>query len=158
MKIRNGFVSNSSSSSFIVAVAKVADKKKLNAWLKTLKVDKYDYMTLKLKDIIPFDKKEWNSVYKKDDEVIVESFNTSVKLNVKKMKDKDNVFIVSIMNNEGDCGRFSGCDEYGNYQGFIDYDIDIDYFGENQLALWDGLNGNNGLSDVAKTYGAGRNG
>ena len=45
MKIRNGFVSNSSSSSFIIGIAKVADEKRLKQILKKVpKEDKADYM------------------------------------------------------------------------------------------------------------------
>lgn len=45
MKVRNGFVSNSSSSSFIIGIAKVADEKRLKEILKKVpKEDKYDYV------------------------------------------------------------------------------------------------------------------
>lgn len=45
MKIRNGFVSNSSSSSFIIGIAKVADEKALKKILKKVpKEDKADYV------------------------------------------------------------------------------------------------------------------
>ena len=45
MKIRNGFVSNSSSSSFIIGIAKIADEKRLKQILKKVpKEDKADYM------------------------------------------------------------------------------------------------------------------
>lgn len=45
MKIRNGFVSNSSSSSFIIGIAKVADERRLKQILKKVpKEDKANYM------------------------------------------------------------------------------------------------------------------
>lgn len=45
MKVRNGFVSNSSSSSFIIGIAKVADEKKLKQILKKVpKENKADYI------------------------------------------------------------------------------------------------------------------
>lgn len=45
MKVRNGFVSNSSSSSFIIGIAKVADEKKLNKIIKKIPdVCRYEYV------------------------------------------------------------------------------------------------------------------
>lgn len=39
MKIRNGFVSNSSSSSFVIAIAEVTDEEKIRIYLKENKID-----------------------------------------------------------------------------------------------------------------------
>ena len=45
MKVRNGFVSNSSSSSFIIGIAKVADEKRLKQILKKVpKANRYEYV------------------------------------------------------------------------------------------------------------------
>jgi hypothetical protein len=73
------------------------------------------------------------------------------------MKENQKILFVNIINDEGDTGRFSGCDEYGEYIG-IDYDIDLDYFSEKEIAIFEGLGENNGLTNVEKKYGAGRNG
>lgn len=39
MKIRSGFVSNSSTSSFIVAIAKILDEEKVRQWIKDIGID-----------------------------------------------------------------------------------------------------------------------
>jgi hypothetical protein len=72
MKTRNGFVSNSSSSSFIVAVAKVINEKKLKEWLKSLNLSNWQEGYCKivtLKDII--EEEASYDARKRNDEVII---------------------------------------------------------------------------------------
>lgn len=155
MKKRNGFVSNSSSSSFIVAVAKIVNEQKFNEWFNSLNIQTYECRVCNLTDIAS---DRCTSVVLKGDDIVVESFQTNAILKVNNITEKDKIFVVNITNDEGDYGRFSGDDEYGEYQGYIDYDIDIDYFSSEQRKLWDGLDENNGLNYIEKKFGAGRDG
>ena len=157
MKTRQGFVSNSSSSSFIVAVAKVVDEEKVNKWRDSLNLPDYRKSHCKivtLEDIIN------NEVYCakiKKDQVVIESFQADARLSIKGMKEDDKIFYINITNDEGDTGRFSGYDENGEYCD-IDYDINLDDFSEAEQNLFMGLTENNGFSNIDANYGAGRNG
>ena len=141
MKIRQGFISNSSSSSFIVGVAKIEDKEKFD-------IIKNDYIkVLKVGDI----KNNW-SVNKNDRRISVESFQTSVDIYMEHLTEEDYVAIINISNNEGDD------DFYCNDDYDIDYDIDSDFFDKDQQELFEIFTEKNGLSNIDLTYGAGRNG
>jgi hypothetical protein len=157
MKIRNGFVSNSSSSSFIVAIAKVVDEAKVNSWLKSLKINKYDYAIVKVSDVKLAAKDCYDSLIKTKNEVIISSFQSDARISLDNLTESDKILFINVINNEGDSGRFSGCDEDGEYSD-IDYDIDLDYFEDDQIKLYKGLSENNGLANIDKRYGAGRNG
>jgi len=141
MKIRQGFISNSSSSSFIVGVAKIEDKEKFD-------IIKNDYIkVLKVGDI----KNNW-SVNKNDRRISVESFQTSVDIYMEHLTEEDYIAIINISNNEGDD------DFYCNDDYDIDYDIDSDFFDKDQQELFEIFTEKNGLSNIDLTYGAGRNG
>jgi len=155
MKIRNGFVSNSSSSSFIVAVAKITDENKATKWIESLNTDKWSYGIMKISD---FPTEHYSQTRKVGNTITVSSFQDEATLNIEGMKDDDKIIWVNISNNEGDCGRFSGCDENGEWSGEIDYDIDLDYFSTEQIKIYEGLNESNGFANIDKRYGAGRNG
>jgi hypothetical protein len=156
MKTRNGFVSNSSSSSFIVAIGKVVDKEKALSFLESCGVVKYDYTIDKLSYMIS-QKRPFIAVLNNED-IIIECFEgSSVELDRSLLKEDDEVLAIYISNEEGDVGRFSGIDENGEYWG-INYNIDLDYFSDKQIELYNGLNEENGIIHVDKKFGAGRNG
>jgi len=150
MKTRNGFVSNSSSSSFICCVAKIADKEKAHAWIEKFTLDKYDYKVQKVKDIENDTYSDYAYIDGKGN-VTVESFQTSVNISEDKLKPEDEILSINIMNDEGDSQFY--IDDYD-----LDYDIDLDFFDDNQIEIYTGLTKENGFEMIEKTYGAGRNG
>jgi len=151
MKTRTSLVSNSSSSSFIIAIAKVIDKSKLLTFIESLNIDKYDYEIVKVSDIK-------DRFITTNEKIIVRSFmDNEVTLNKDLLNDDDEIIGINIVNNEGDCGMFSGCNDQGEYTE-INYDIDLEDLPYNQVALYEGLGESNGVSNVDKMYGAGRNG
>jgi hypothetical protein len=154
MKTRNGFVSNSSSSSFIIAIGKVIDKEKALSFITSCDILEYYWSISKLSDII--NQKDLATV--NDNEIVVESFEgSSVALNRSSLKEDDEVLVICIANNEGDSGIFDGYIGNGEY-GEINYDIILSDLPKRQVRLYDGLNEENGIINVNKTYGAGRNG
>ncbi len=151
MKIRNGFVSNSSSSSFILAIGKVTDREKLEKFLEKHNINKYNWQILNVKDITT-KSNFYHSVYITSKYITGEGFQGSVSIDKTLLQSDDNFFFLSIFNDEGD-NTFrtdpDGCD--------LDYSIDLSFFNEDQQAVYDYLE-ENGLIHVDKTYGAGRNG
>jgi hypothetical protein len=151
MKIRSGFVSNSSSSSFIVGVAKIVDKDKLIAHLaeQSIKLDNFNI------SVVGPNEYENNSISFsiRKDIAKAESFQTES--SVKVSSPTDEFLVVNIVNNEGD-GCFMADDDSD-----LDHDIGYDFFDGTQQAVIDLFGTENiGLdiksSDVS--YGAGRNG
>ena len=160
MKIRNGFVSNSSSSSFIIGIAAVADVDTCKKYLEenNIKTDGYDDPKLvQFKDIKknrPYDIEETM-----DKEITIESFDYStVSINVDKLDDDDYILYYSYAGNEGDSRFYTGDD----YCGDLNYDIDYDFFSKKEKASMSmffdpdaaGLN----KAECEVYLGAGRNG
>ena len=154
MKTRNGFVSNSSSSSFIIAIGKVIDKEKVESFLDSCGMkDSYFISIEKLSGMTTL-------AYPtniNDERIAIECFEgSSVELDRSLLKEDDEVLVIYIANNEGDCGIFSGYVN-GEYVE-IDYNIDLDDLPGKQAELYDGLCESNGIIHVDKKYGAARNG
>lgn len=149
MKLRNGFVSNSSSSSFIVGIAEIVDMAKFESYVEKHKIifDRDGYVI----NEGSINNDCWD-LRLTNDKIVVESFETSV--SVDRKKPLTMFFVVNISNNEGD-GSFWN-EEYCE----MNYDIDIDYFDEDQQksynAFFDKDSGLNMENDVR--YGAARNG
>ena len=152
MKIRNGFVSNSSSSSFMIAVAKITDIKKASEWLKKLAIDedpfKYNYSIAVIGE-----KDEHWSVSNDGKTIRVESFRGD-RVEGTFSNPDDKFLAIRITNNEGDWAFSDNDSDWGD----IDYDIDLDFFGSKQIDIWNGLTPENGFSEVEKSFGAARNG
>lgn len=148
-KIRNGFVSNSSSSSFIIGVGKVIDETKILEYLEKNKGLKGDVEIDTVCDLR--EASNWGPHVTSNNDVLVDSFDYSeVTLNLDNIGEEEKV--VSIYHSVGDDSDFWNGDEYN-------YDIGLDFFNANIQEL---------VTDPEKygidpktfefTYGAGRNG
>jgi hypothetical protein len=141
MKIRNGFVSNSSSSSFIIGIARVSDEEKLNKYIKDNNISNVDIVDL---DYI---KKAWD-INIRNNSISLESFMTDVTTKI--ISDDDKFILLDYIG--GDDSDFWNGDYY-------DYDIDLTFFDYNLIKAYDLFNKKNiGIVDADSTYGAGRNG
>lgn len=155
MKTRVGFVSNSSSSSFIVGIGVITDEDKFRKYQEKYKniVDRYD--------VIDDSARMWSSLKSKKDEYVVEeptNYGGEVTLSKSDYEidglGKD-IAVLCHGNNEGDYAFYDDPDsEWPD----VDYDIDLDFFPEDQQNAFDEFGKESGISFVDKTYGAGRNG
>jgi hypothetical protein len=162
MKIRNGFVSNSSSSSFIIGIAAVADVDACKKYLEDNKIKTEGHnapMLMKLKDIK--ENKPYDIETITNDTISIESFMyTDVSINIDKLDDEDYVLFYVFYGDEGDYSFMGEDDDSYDYD--IDYDIDYDFFGKDEKAVIDmfgdpdasGLN----KAECELSLGAGRNG
>jgi len=174
MKVRKGFVSNSSSSSFMGGIGLVEDLEKFDKWIESLegKIDKYNMP----KVIDPNGVDQWggyevSSSDKNWELVMPVNSEETVYLNKKAVDDflnkqdsnvvakkllNDNnpydIVVFSFGNGEGDSAFFDGDD--------CDYDIDESshLFSDGQKEIYNGFSKENGIIMIDKTVGAGRNG
>lgn len=170
MKIRNGFVSNSSSSSFMIGIGVVNNWVKFTKWYDSIKDDILYPSTLQLVDPkLSFDisrsKDGWDVEAPVNDATVVHLSQVSlndvdsnipsdiIAKNLLTGEGEKNVVVLSFGNDEGDSAFTTDGDEYE-----VSYDIDLDWFSEEQQKLYTGFSSKNGIAHVDKMFGAGRNG
>jgi hypothetical protein len=157
MKIRRGFVSNSSSSSFLIAYAKVK-LDKIEEFYKWFRV--YDKaiscLHVLTKEKVATQDINWplEYVYTEDDipHYNIESFNTSLSFTFE--KDDDLILYFSYQGHEGD-GAFEII-RRGYHD--MDYDIDLNFFKPEIQAIIEEFSNNDIFKDNEYVYGAGRDG
>jgi len=156
MKIRKGFVSNSSSSSFMILIAKVQNETAVRKFLESIKVkeDSY-YVNIKTPDELVVSSTEgYSDVSYHNHQFVVESFRGD---EVSIQEDDihwmfDKILVADFCNNEGD-GAFQSY-EYSD----IDYDIDLGFLPDQQISIYEEIGKVEGVSHVNKCFGAARDG
>ena len=160
MKIRNGFVSNSSSSSFMVGIGVITNHDKFIKWKN--KVDKEDDIQV----VNPYEEinESWANLNQNNDNFTIDApFNDGyqdVYLSIEEYEKiatgrAEDIAFFCFGNNEGDSAFYD--DPEADWPE-LNHDIDFDWFSENQQEVYKDFSEESGLSLVCKTYGAGRNG
>ncbi|MCF7924312.1 MAG: hypothetical protein K9L64_04295 [Candidatus Izimaplasma sp.] len=153
MKIRTGFVSNSSSSSFIIGFFEVKDTNKFNDYLTRSMISEYDYLLFKGSDLNNNDFKD-RYAYRieiNEEEIVIRNFQTDIHIERDKIDAEKNYMVLNYEGNEGDDTFWN--ESYQDYE----YDIDLSYFkGTPYGGLLD-LN-NEVIQHIDYLIGAGRNG
>jgi len=151
MKIRSGFVSNSSSSSFLVVFAKVANEKVQEITSKYSVLSDF-WITNGKKLIEHFER---NSDVSGTDIVIdcdwAGVYHTTP---IKDIEPESMYVFFEYYGNEGDHAFMDGGYDWGEYI----YDIDLDFFDDEIQTLYRDVQRENGFEQIFKRYGAGRNG
>jgi len=91
-----------------------------------------------------------------NNQIVVESFQTDVRIPIDGIQDNDLLFIVDKCNNEGD-------DAFSDNNGYweLDYDIELNFFDKSDQMLYNAFFVEESGLDISKSYanfGAGRNG
>lgn len=141
MKVRLGFVSNSSSASFILAIGVVTNPTKYKEWIKQFNYDEYELQY--------FPRLEVSLNLDKDEEYLAERAfdDTSVHLTAEQASTGDVIKVyLSGPTPEDDNGD-------------TNYDIDLNFFNDKDIKFFTEISSPiSGVEFVDKTYGAGRDG
>lgn len=159
MIVRQGFVSNSSSSSFMVGIG-VVPSDRINEFknkLTELKADSYNFEIITLADLLEREAgKQYSNYSFTENKIEVNGGGNggkSATINIDP-NEKAHYFIINFNNDEGDEAFMSGdTDAWGCCD--LDYDIDLSFFEQSQQELWEMLNS---LLGSEAHYGAERNG
>ena len=173
MKIRLGFISNSSSSSYIIGIGKIVNLAKLIDWADAHNIREISIARADGKDNIPditglanimttthlkrIGSSVWQTVgYRGDHAYIIGAVNSEPKVSTKLDPNKDELYlIVEAGNNEGDTEFYDEATEEMNW------DIDPEFFqglGDQYNILKLLMEPGDILEDVEYRYGAERNG
>ena len=149
-KRRNGWVSNSSSSSFIIGIGVIKDENKLRKELKAHGCSDYEIKTLA--DIK--ERSNWEHKYRDETQEVVNMacVNDEPEISLRVEDPEARILLVNVGNNEGDSSFWNGSD--------MDYDqVDYDWFSKDQQFLMDVLEDKKIISSSSGyEYGASRNG
>lgn len=154
MKIRNGFVSNSSSSSFIATYGKVVDNNRFDKWLDKCKYSR-NYTIVSGEKLIELQEQggRWSHP-------ITSGFMDCM-IDEKKVlelakNNPESTFIFKTGTGPTGDGDFMTGEDEDSYD--LNYDIELDRFDPDDVELYDSSIGFNGVEIIEQTYYAGRNG
>ena len=149
MKIRSGFVSNSSSSSFILGISKIDNITTFMDYI--LEKGISNNITIIKKS--GMQKSVWGAGLDERGFFVNDGFQSDVSIDTNNLDQDDSVAYVNITNNEGDDIFYDGWE--------CNYDIGIDFFDKQQQDIYNMFYDKQSGLDVKTSdahYGAGRNG
>ncbi len=153
MKVRNGFVSNSSSSSFILGYGVVKDEQKLQKYLKDNKIEVSE--VIDMDNNYNADVKLFHEYSLWEEDLYLNGGNcTDLKIPEKYVNSENKILVVQILNNEGD-STF-----YNETRDELDYDKSdyIDFYSTKQQQIIELLKDESIFENPELRFGAERNG
>jgi len=139
MKFRMSFVTNSSSSSYICAFGKIEDNEKAMKFIKANDILDYVFSGTKVIEKL---KKKWDKIGADWAGVYIDITESDIDVKA------DYIMWES----------FGGAGDEDDDWSDRDYDVDADDFTDQEQAIFNGVEEQNGFTEVQSGYGAGRNG
>ena len=165
MKFRSGHVSNSSSSSFIIALGKIVDFTAFRKFVGKFSSDIRDSIELTDLEDIESGKTYEAELDENKDYIRMSRMDNDISLSVEEYwkRDASNDPVETAVKHLSGAGdkdifiwNYSGGDpatDDGDY-----YDVSLDFFGKEAEEFYSGLTEENGVALVEKTYGGGFDG